>query len=93
MSKFSYLKELLIVKVCLLIDSLLFTSEGYTRAKYILMSKYFKPSENANTHVQNIMSITQVNNTNPKKNNDFSASIRCNGKNKRDEWVCESYTG
>ena len=57
------------------------------------MSKYFKPSENANAHVQNIMSITQVNNTNPKKNNDFSASIRCNGKNKRDEWVCKSYTG
>ena len=44
--------------------------------------------------MQMLMSKTiQVNNTNPKKNNDFSASIRCNGKNKRDEWVCESYTG
>ena len=35
-SKFSYLKELVIPKVCLLIDSLSFTSEDYTRAKIFL---------------------------------------------------------
>ena len=50
--KFSYLKELVIPKVHLLIDSLLpFTSEGYTRAKNILLTKYGKPSEVANAHV------------------------------------------
>ena len=50
--KFSYLKELVIPKVCLLIDSLPFMSEGYTKAKNILMAKYGKPSEVANAHVQ-----------------------------------------
>ena len=52
-SKFSYLKELVIPKVCLLIDSLPFTSEGYTRAKNILLTKYGEPSDVANAHVQN----------------------------------------
>ena len=53
-SKFSYLKELVIPKVRLLIDSLLFRNEGYTRTKnYYLMAKYGKLSEVVN--VQNIM--------------------------------------
>ena len=39
-SPFSYLKELLIPKVSLLIDEPPFTSEGYTRAKLILTSWY-----------------------------------------------------
>ena len=52
-SKFSYLQELVIPKVCLLIDSLSFTSEGYTRAKNILLTKYGEPNEVANAHVQN----------------------------------------
>ena len=52
-SKFSYLKEFVIPKVCLLIDSLPFTSEGYTRAKNILLTKYGEPNEVANAHVQN----------------------------------------
>ena len=97
MSKFSYLKELVIPKVRLLIDSLPFTSEGYTKAKNILLTKYGKPSEVANAHFQNIMSLPQINNGNPKKLLDFSekycASIRYNGKDKRNKWVCESYTG
>ena len=50
-SKFSYLKGLIIPKVHLLIDSLPFMSEGYTRAKNILLTKYGKPSEVANAHV------------------------------------------
>ena len=54
-SKFFYPKELVIPKARLLIDSLPFTSEGYTRAKNILMIKYGKPSEVANAYVQNIM--------------------------------------
>ena len=71
-SKFSYLKELVIPKVRLLIDSLPFTSEGYTRAKNILLTKYGKPCEVANAHVQNIMSLPQINNTNPQKISYFS---------------------
>ena len=55
-SKFSYLKELVSPKVRSLKDGLLFTTEGYTRAKNILMKKYGKRSEVANAHVQNIMS-------------------------------------
>ena len=57
-SKFSYLKELLDLKVRLLVDGLPFTSEGYERAKGILQSKFGKPSEiitayvNGSTHNQ-----------------------------------------
>ena len=75
--KFSYLKELVIPKVLLLIDSLPFTSEGYTRAKNILLTKYGKPSEVANAHVQNIMSLPQINNANPQKIHDFSEKLLC----------------
>ena len=92
MSKFSFLKELVIPKVRLVIDSAPFTSEGYTRAKNILLTKYGKPSEVANAHVQNIMSLPQINNANPqnffrlfRKITMQCASIRYNEKNKRDE--------
>ena len=71
-SKFCYLKEFVIPKVRLLIDNLPFTSEGYTRAKNILLTKYGKASEVANAHVQNIMSLPQINNTNPQKISYFS---------------------
>ena len=47
-SKFSYLKELVSSKVGVIIDRLPFTSEGYTRTKNILISKYVKSSEVAN---------------------------------------------
>ena len=51
-AKFSYLKELLVPKVRAVIDGLPFNREGYTRAKNILMTKYGKPSEVANAHIQ-----------------------------------------
>ena len=41
-SKFSYLKELVSSNVRSLIDGLYFTTEGYTRAKNILVKKYNK---------------------------------------------------
>ena len=50
-SKFSYLKELVSPKVRLHIDGLPFSTEGYTRAKSILQSKYGKVSEIINAHV------------------------------------------
>ena len=43
-SKFSYLKKLLVSKVRLWIDWLPFTSKDYTRAKQILTSRYGKPN-------------------------------------------------
>ena len=41
------------------------------------MTKYGKPSEVANAHVQNIMSLLQINNANPKKNHWFSKKLLC----------------
>ena len=80
MSKFFNLKELAIQKVRLLIDSLPFTSEGCTRAKNVFLTKYGKPSEVANAHVRNIMSLPQINNANPEKIHDFSEKLLCSVK-------------
>lgn len=44
-TKFSYLRELLDFKVKRTIEALPFTSEGYNRAKSILVEKYGKESE------------------------------------------------
>ena len=79
-SKFFNLKELAIQKVRLLIDSLPFTSEGCTRAKNVFLTKYGKPSEVANAHVRNIMSLPQINNANPEKIHDFSEKLLCSVK-------------
>ena len=54
-AKFSYLKELLVSSVRASIDGLSFTTEGYERAKAILKTKYGKPSEVANAHMQCII--------------------------------------
>ena len=43
--------------VGIIIDGLPFTSEGYTKAKNILISKYGKSSKVANVHIQNKMSL------------------------------------
>ena len=51
-SKFSLLKELILLKIRVIINGLPFTSEGYMRAKVILISNYDKPSESANTHIR-----------------------------------------
>ena len=64
-SKFSYLKELLVPKVTLLIDGLPFTSEGYARVKSILTSRYGKPSEVTATHIHCISSLPVIWNCNP----------------------------
>ena len=57
-SKFSYLQELDIPKVRLLIDGLPFNTEGYERAKTIQKSKFGKVTcEVTNTHIQCIVSL------------------------------------
>ena len=59
-TKFSYLKELVISTVRVAIDGLTLTVEGYERAKQILKAKYGKSSEVVNSYVQSIMSLPQI---------------------------------
>ena len=77
-AKFSYLKELLVPKVRAVIDGLPFNSEGYTRAKNILMTKYRKPSEVPNAHIQCIMALPIITGTNPTKINEFYEKLVTN---------------
>ena len=70
-SKFSYLKELLAPKARVLIDGLPFTTEGYERAKVILKSKFGKPSEVAKAHIENVISLPVINNSNPGRIHSF----------------------
>ena len=59
-TKFSYLKELLVPKVRLLIDGLPFKYVVYARVKSILTSRYIKPSEVAAYHIHCITSLTAI---------------------------------
>ena len=77
-AKFSYLKELLLPKVRASVDGLPFTTEGYERAKSILSSKYGKPSEVANAHMQCIISLPTINGANPVKIHDFYNKLASN---------------
>ena len=54
-----------------MIDGLPFSSEGYNQAKSILVGKYRKPSEVANTHIRSFMTLPTIHNTNPKNIYDF----------------------
>ena len=62
MSKFSYVKELLIPKVRLVINGFFFTSEGYSRAKSILLAKFDKSIKIAPVHVQCINTLPVIQN-------------------------------
>ena len=66
-----YLKKMVIPKVRLLIEGLPWNTEGYERAKNILSSKFGKPSELANAHIQNILSLPVIAGTNPVRINEF----------------------
>ena len=67
-SKFSYMKDLLIPRVRLLIDGLPFTSEGYSRAKSIILGKFGKSTEIAATHIQCITPLPVIQNSHSGKN-------------------------
>ena len=74
MSKFNYLKERLAPKVRLLIDTLPFTSEGYSRAIAILKVKFRKPSEVSAAHIQCIFNthiLPVITNSNPNRIHEF----------------------
>ena len=63
MSKFSYLKDFLILRLGLLIDDLPFTSEGCSRTKSILRSKFGKLTEIAAAHIQCITLLPVIQNS------------------------------
>ena len=77
-AKLSYLKELLLPRVRAVIDGLPFNSEGYTRANNILMTKYAKPREVPNAHIQYIMGLSVITETNPTRINEFSEKLITN---------------
>lgn len=59
-TKISYLKELLVLKVRNLIDGLPFTPEGYQKAKDLLAQRYGKTSEVVETYVRNILELPTI---------------------------------
>ena len=77
-TKFSYLKEFVDLKVRKTIDGLPFTAEGYNRAKSILMDRYGKESEIVKAYVQNILDLPRIKGTNPQKIHQFYKQLRYN---------------
>ena len=70
-AKFSYLKVFLFSQARKLIDGLPFTSEGYSRAKAVLLAKFGKPEVVAKAHVKCIKSLPVVSGTHPNRIHDF----------------------
>ena len=58
-------------KARVLIYGRLFTTEGYERAKVILKSKFGKPSEFAKVHMEKVISLPVINNSNPGRIHSF----------------------
>ena len=69
--KFNYLKELFTQKVRLLIDSLSFRSQSYSRAIAILKAKFGKPSEVSAADIQCITSLPVITNSNQNQKHEF----------------------
>ena len=70
-TKFSYLKELLVLKVRNLIDGLPFTPEGYQKAKDLLARQYGKTNEVVGTCVQNILELPTIKERDVRKIHEF----------------------
>ena len=70
-TKYSYLKEFLLPHVRYLVDSVPFASEGYSRAKAILLAKFSKPTVVANAHINCIISLPVVFGSRSDKVHDF----------------------
>ena len=80
-SRFSYLKELISPKVRVIVDGFFpFTNEGYARTKHVLIINYGKPSEVANDHIQNIMSLPHINSVNLYKIDELTEKFRSSHK-------------
>ena len=74
-TKFSYLRELLDTKAKRTIEALPFTSEGYNRAKSMLLEKYGKESEIVKVYTKEILDLPTVPNASPKKISEFSEKL------------------
>ena len=70
-TKFAYLKSFLDQKVKHSIEGLPFSSEGYNRAKSILLDKYRKDSEIIKAYTQQIFDLPFIPNQNPHRIHDF----------------------
>ncbi len=74
-TKFSYLKELLVPKFRAKIEGLPFTPEGYERAKNILKTTYGKITEVVNAYIQNITSLPTIKGGNAVKIHEFYGKL------------------
>ena len=74
-TKFTYLRELLSPKVKRCVETLPFTSEGYNRAKSILLDKFGKESEIVNSYVREILELPYITSANPRKVAEFSEKL------------------
>ena len=70
-SKFSYLKELLISRVRLLIDHLPFTSEGFQEPNLYFLESFGNSNEITAAHIQFITSLPVIQNSHPNRIHDF----------------------
>jgi hypothetical protein len=77
-TKFSYLKELVEMKVRKSIDGLPFTKEGYERAKEILEKKYGDTSEVVNAYVKGILELPTITERDVTKIHEFYETLQYN---------------
>ena len=77
-TKFSYLKELVDVKVRKLIDGLPFTEEGYLKAKALLEKRYGQTSEVVGAYVRNILELPTTRERDVAKIHDFYEKLLFN---------------
>ena len=78
MTKFAYLKELILPKVRADIDGLPFSTQGYERAKNILKAEYGKTSEIINAYVANIMGLPIISSGDPREVDEFYRKLLYN---------------
>ena len=74
-TKFTYLRELLDVKVKRAIEALPFTAEGYNRAKSILSERFGKESEIVKAYIKEILDLPSISSPNPRKIGEFSEKL------------------
>ena len=102
MTKFTYLKELVVPKVRIAIQGLPFTIEGYERARNILQTRYGKSSEIVNSYIQSIMSLPNIHGCQPSKIHEFYETLMYNvpsnvqsletlGKMVKSKWLCQGH--
>ena len=78
LTKFGYLKELLVDSVRTDIDGLPFNEDGYANAKVILEAEYGQTTEIVNAYVKNIMGLPTIAGTSPTKVKEFYKQLRFN---------------